>query len=85
MTNYIIIKHNNKNIVEHRYMYEQYYKCSLLKWVEVHHINGNKRDNRIENLEPLNNKQHKHKHRNIDSLIQLINNRLEFISLFGVK
>jgi hypothetical protein len=37
-------------IREHRLVYEDYHKCCLLYWVMIHHINGIKDDNRIENL-----------------------------------
>jgi hypothetical protein len=40
-------------IYYHRYVYETFYKCSLLPFAIVHHINGNKKDNRIENLEAM--------------------------------
>lgn len=36
---------------EHRLVYEGYHKCTILPWADVHHINGIKTDNRIENLE----------------------------------
>jgi len=39
-------------VYEHRLVYEEYNKCCLLKDVVIHHINGIKDDNRIENLEP---------------------------------
>lgn len=38
---------------KHRWVYEQHYNCCLLKHIEIHHINGIKTDNRIENLQPL--------------------------------
>lgn len=40
-------------ILEHRYVYEQYYNCCLLKWTDIHHINGIKTDNSINNLEAM--------------------------------
>ena len=48
----------NKYVNEHRWTYEQYYKCCLLSYTDIHHINGRKDDNRIENLQPLIHKQH---------------------------
>jgi hypothetical protein len=45
-------------IHEHRYLFEQYYNCCLLKWSHIHHINGIKTDNRIENLEGMINAKH---------------------------
>lgn len=44
--------------VEHRYVYEMVYQCCLLPWSVVHHINENKIDNRIENLEGMMRRQH---------------------------
>lgn len=42
------------NIVRvHRLTYEEHYKCCLLPWTDIHHINGVRTDNRIRNLKPL--------------------------------
>lgn len=49
-------------IREHRLVYETYYKCSLLPNSVIHHINGNKQDNRIENLQVMSNPEHTRMH-----------------------
>lgn len=40
-------------VLQHRLVYERHYECCLLRWVDIHHINGIQTDNRIENLQPL--------------------------------
>ena len=47
---------------EHRLVYERHFKCCLLQWTVIHHINGKKDDNRIENLEPKYNSIHVSEH-----------------------
>jgi hypothetical protein len=42
----------------HRVIYENHYKCCLLPYIIVHHIDGNKDNNNIENLQPLTKSQH---------------------------
>jgi hypothetical protein len=57
---YKILNIYNKRIKLHRFIYEQHNKCCLLPNVIVHHINGIKDDNRIENLQPLYRGYHSH-------------------------
>lgn len=45
-------------IFEHRLIWEQYNNAILLPWANVHHINGKRDDNRIENLEAMMDKDH---------------------------
>lgn len=40
-------------VMEHRLVWEEYYKACLLSWVDIHHKNGITNDNRIENLEAM--------------------------------
>lgn len=54
--------HSTGYIREHRLVWEKYHNAMLLPWAVIHHINGNKKDNRIENLEVTNRSKHKSKH-----------------------
>lgn len=53
---------NDGYIREHRLIYEEYYKCCLLPWIHIHHINEIKTDNRIENLQALTPSEHSSLH-----------------------
>jgi len=50
-------------IAEHRVIYEEYYNCCLLPWIEIHHIDNNRSNNEISNLQPLTHKEHRFIHR----------------------
>lgn len=47
-----------KNNKAHRRIYEEYYNCCLLPWIDIHHIDGNKLNNDITNLKPITHSQH---------------------------
>lgn len=54
-------------VLEHRLVMEEYLKCYLESHLCVHHINGARDDNRLENLELMINTEHANKyHRNKD-------------------
>jgi hypothetical protein len=55
-------------VMEHRLVWEEYYNCCLLPWVDIHHINLNKYDNRLINLQPLFHWDHTSFHNDMDKL-----------------
>lgn len=48
--------------LEHIVVYETHYKCCVLKWGCVHHIDGNKSNNNIDNLEGMTRSKHSRIH-----------------------
>lgn len=62
MYEYKAIKVNGEKVDEHRYIMEQFLGRKLNRDEVVHHINGNKKDNRIENLKIMSLSDHSKKH-----------------------
>lgn len=59
---YLTITIGNKKHYVHRLIMEEYLGRKLKSNEQVHHINENKTDNRIENLQVISNKKHKKLH-----------------------
>lgn len=56
-----------KRVFEHKLIMEQHLLRKLIRKEEIHHTNGNKQDNRIENLELCEDRaDHKRKHQQYD-------------------
>lgn len=63
MTTYKAIRVNGEKKDEHRHIMEQHIGRKLTRYEVVHHKNGNKRDNRIENLEIMSLSEHTRIHK----------------------
>ena len=60
---YKMVYHDGKKVYEHRLIIEQAIGRKLLPYEEVHHKDGNKLNNSLDNLEVLPMIEHKKKHR----------------------
>lgn len=49
-------------VLEHRWIMEQHLGRPLESWEQVHHINHNRLDNRVENLEVVSSEEHSKRH-----------------------
>lgn len=59
---YFIITRECKPQLEHRFVMEEFLGRKLSKNEHIHHLNGNKKDNKLENLILLTNSEHKRLH-----------------------
>lgn len=60
---YKTVKIKGKTKLLHRHLVEQHIRRPLLPSEHVHHKNGDRHDNRIENLEIMSCKDHMHEHK----------------------
>lgn len=65
---------DGREMLEHRWIMEQYLGRKLDTDETVHHINGIKTDNRLENLEVVDRAKHTSNHRQIEPILRTCEN-----------
>lgn len=63
---YLMIRVNGILVIKHRYIWKKHYG-KIPEGFELHHINGNKFDNTLENLELVTRKEHRQKHKKLNN------------------
>jgi hypothetical protein len=54
-------------VLEHVYIYQEYYKCCMLPWGVIHHIDRNRKNNDINNLQGMMRRDHQSLHSKKDT------------------
>lgn len=62
---YVVITVDGKTVLQHRHVVEIAIGRKLIRGEEVHHVNHDKTDNRLENLEIVDRKTHAARHREL--------------------
>ena len=64
----------SRGLKQHRVIFEQWLDCCLLPWVDIHHIDGDRQNNRIENLQPITHSKHGKLHNPVHQEVMLAGN-----------
>lgn len=59
---YVVVTGRKQRTLEHRAVMQKYLGRTLESWEIVHHVNGDKTDNRIENLQVMTQSEHMREH-----------------------
>lgn len=59
---YIRVRFNGERILKHRFLMEEHLGRKLKKWEIIHHIDGNNRNNCLDNLQIMSQSEHRNIH-----------------------